>query len=971
MHPQNHHRHLTTSIRGAAFGPHASIPRVAQILIGELVVLFMVAGIVFGGGYFKPSESNSGREWLIKADKTTSRQDAIEEAVALLYVGRNGTAKARYISSRLYSYYLVYRSKSKNVFTEENLKTISEIESILVSDSSYVDYCYMNYDAVGQPLGCSDKLSLAEVLYPNGTYRDDAHATLNALHNDPFNYGFFFSKDYDPATAEGEYTRSIVYVGLPLDGYTTKEDRTEEQADEIIENYLTKTGDQLNEYLGMKKKGLFGSKYMDRDGRVKGDIEILWWSFGLQQYEFAKAVMQDFMWSVFSVVSVGIYISIHTGSGFIAAIAMMEIAFTIFVSFFVYRLIFQITYFTSIHFLAAFLLLGIGADDVFVFVDAFKQSECQKDISGSLLKRLEYTSIRASKAVMITSLTTTVAFLATATSKVMPICTFGIYAALCIFLLYWINVVIMPPTLIVWDGLRRRGCCSRKAKGSDQPDQPNQPDRGQPAAPTKAAELRPIEKYFHGPHTAFVRKTRYGVLILFTMLTGLGVYYCTTLEPPIEQENYFPNDHMFTTYTSTVRSDDKSPFMVSGKDYVAGVQIVWGLRGMDLSGTDPWDPESTGKLVYDDAFDLSSAQAQQHVLDACERAKNAPCSAKGCANGMLVRNNQAKCFIEGFKAWLESDGKPWPAPQASFLSQLSAYAALDETQQMYRDQIGLFTDDEGNPELRFIAFDFNTTFSPPKPQSWTKGIYDNWEAFIAKENAMAPPGVDRAYQTTEFAWTWLKTQMELIKGVELGVTLVIVIAFVFINISTNNWVISLGAIFTIGGILTTTMGLGVVAIMDFPLGVAESVATVILIGFSMDYCLHLAGAYVASKKATRYERTRDSLTEMGVSVTAGALTTIFSAVFLFGTVLTFFQKFAFIIVFTIGASWVWSTCFFASFCMIFGPEGSAGEWTTILRIKTLKGNGKVGLAGVDEVEITTAAAAAAGAKGAEGTPESV
>ena len=105
---------------------------------------------------------------------------------------------------------------------------------------------------------------------------------------------------------------------------------------------------------------------------------------------------------------------------------------------------------------AAFLLLGIGADDVFVFVDAFKQSEHMASISHSLLKRLEYTSLRASKAVLITSLTTTVAFLATTSSRVMPISTFGIYASLCIFLLYWVNVIIMPPTLIVWDRIRKR-----------------------------------------------------------------------------------------------------------------------------------------------------------------------------------------------------------------------------------------------------------------------------------------------------------------------------------------------------------------------------------------------------------------------------------------------------------------------------------------------------------------------------------
>ena len=37
-------------------------------------------------------------------------------------------------------------------------------------------------------------------------------------------------------------------------------------------------------------------------------------------------------------------------------------------------IIFQVEYFVQIHILAVFLVLGVGADDVFVLVDAWKQS---------------------------------------------------------------------------------------------------------------------------------------------------------------------------------------------------------------------------------------------------------------------------------------------------------------------------------------------------------------------------------------------------------------------------------------------------------------------------------------------------------------------------------------------------------------------------------------------------------------------
>lgn len=47
--------------------------------------------------------------------------------------------------------------------------------------------------------------------------------------------------------------------------------------------------------------------------------------------------------------------------------------------------------------------------------------------------------------------------------------------------------------------------------------------------------------------------------------------------------------------------------------------------------------------------------------------------------------------------------------------------------------------------------------------------------------------------------------------------------------------------FTVAGIVATALGLGVVGIMKWPLGISESISVVILIGFSMDYVIHLAG----------------------------------------------------------------------------------------------------------------------------------
>ena len=66
------------------------------------------------------------------------------------------------------------------------------------------------------------------------------------------------------------------------------------------------------------------------------------------------------------------------------------------------------------------------------------------------------------------------------------------------------------------------------------------------------------------------------------------------------------------------------------------------------------------------------------------------------------------------------------------------------------------------------------------------------------------------------------------------------------------------------------------------MGVAESIGTILVIGFSVDYVVHLAAHYVHSPDPKRFPRTTDSIGEMGISIFSGAMTTIGSAAFLYG-----------------------------------------------------------------------------------------
>jgi len=121
--------------------------------------------------------------------------------------------------------------------------------------------------------------------------------------------------------------------------------------------------------------------------------------------------------------------------------------------------------------MGVFLVIGIAADDIFVFMDAWKQSQhvgpdiMKADGEGlpELKRRMAYAFRRSSRAMSITSSTTAVAFFANATSPIMPIAAFGIFSGVLIPMNFVLVVFVMPPCVIWWEdkikGKYKFCCC--------------------------------------------------------------------------------------------------------------------------------------------------------------------------------------------------------------------------------------------------------------------------------------------------------------------------------------------------------------------------------------------------------------------------------------------------------------------------------------------------------------------------------
>lgn len=127
------------------------------------------------------------------------------------------------------------------------------------------------------------------------------------------------------------------------------------------------------------------------------------------------------------------------------------------------------------------------------------------------------------------------------------------------------------------------------------------------------------------------------------------------------------------------------------------------------------------------------------------------------------------------------------------------------------------------------------------------------------------------------------------------------------------------ASFTIGLIVVNV--LGIIPYMGWQLGSSESVGVVVCVGFAVDYVVHLASHYVHSTYRNRYDRTKESLREMGISILSGSLTTMLATAVLFLCVIITFYKFAIFVISTIVFAIFYSLFFFCSLCDLAGPNG--------------------------------------------------
>lgn len=797
--------------------------------------------------------------------------------------------------------------------------------------------------------------------------------------------GFFMDKD-TLKNSKTSRTRSMIYMGSPLLGYKDSNDRGKEQRD-LYKDYMLKFEPKLFKQFNMKEtmdlslveQTLAKSPYRTNP-KTEGDLAVDWYSGAMNQQEFDRMLGGDFAMVGFSVIFVWIWIQVHTWSTLIGGLGMLEILLSIPVTYTIYTIF--VPYYSQMHILAVFLVLGVGADDVFVMTDGWKQSvrdvvpvpgESKKD---RLVRRMTYAYGRTASAVFNTSFTTAMAFVSTAISPIMTISAFGTYAAIAILVNYimvitWFPAVILTAELYIFPKFGIKWGPQDEDVWTDELAQLG------PGEELEAKSVSKIDSCFENVYAKWmmwsvkviqcrgnkddklsgkccdrchIRPCATIWLILTATWAAVMIWQTSKLEPPTKAEAFFPDDHMSTGIIDIMSEE----YLGAGAASYQTGALIFGLKSLDRSKFDRYNPDfDRGIVSFDDDFDIYSKKNQLYLLNVCQTLEEQVCRVLDKSDGnyleactgkehKLVRSGTLNCWIREFHAW-HKDKYSTEAfdndviTKKEFTARLLKFRkeekpANEDAGNSFKNSIGVIETGVEKLEetsVSYVSFEFTSSMVTRKPVGVKQPLYDMMEEVVKKISSDAPTGLKYVSQDFGFrGWVWMETEKALVNGLFNGLLICFPIAFCVLAFATLNLPLALIATLAIGCIVASVLGF-VKAFNGWDLGIAETIAGIIVIGFSVDYVVHMGHMYIeAAEKSgamTREKRFFYAASKMGSTVMAGAITTAGSGAFMFMCQMRFFYKMAVLITLTIGFSFLFSFGFFMAYMILIGPEFDSGN----------------------------------------------
>ncbi|XP_069097341.1 protein dispatched homolog 3 [Pleurodeles waltl] len=338
--------------------------------------------------------------------------------------------------------FLAQGDSDKNIFTRERLQTIHRIERKIMDHPRFREFCWKPHEVLKDlPLGtysyCSPPSSLLTYFYPterggkiyyDGMGQDlaDIQGSLKLAMTHPEFY-WYVDESLTPENMRSSLLRSEILFGAPLPGYYSLDDRWEEQR--------RKFQDFVISYVAVLEK------------ESTSKVQVLYGGTDLFDYEVRKTFSNDMSLAFISSSCIAVLVYLLTScSVFLSLFGIASIGLSCLVALFLYHVVFGIQYLGILNGVAAFVMVGIGVDDVFVFINTYHQATHLREPQARMIHTLQ----TAGKATFFTSFTTAAAYAANIFSQIPAVHDFGLFMSLIVSCCWVAVLFIMPAALGIW-----------------------------------------------------------------------------------------------------------------------------------------------------------------------------------------------------------------------------------------------------------------------------------------------------------------------------------------------------------------------------------------------------------------------------------------------------------------------------------------------------------------------------------------
>ncbi|XP_030756335.1 protein dispatched-like [Sitophilus oryzae] len=704
---------------------------------------------------------------------------------------------------------------------------------------------------------------------------------------------------------------------------------------------------------------------------VKKDFEglsIVAVDFGIKSVIFDEYLLRDTWLMGMGIVFIFICIWIYTASLFLTIMTIIAIVFTMAITYFLYDVVYEISFFPFMNMLTLIICIGIGADDTFIFCKIWQVNKKDQANENNISVIMSKTFYHAFTSMFVSMLTTAVAFWGSYVSCVTAISCFSIFAGTAIIVNFFLMVTWFPAGIVIWEqfcvsrlvcrcyfvaALGQFMCCFKSRWN---------------LSPTFCKCLSAAWKGKKQFLTKTIINLKYFWTLLFTILalaSTVVVFVYPRLRLPNSRDfQLFSSDHLFEKYDFMYKDKfwfkrDKGEWV---NDYKLPLRFVFGVKSVDNGNH--LNPSDLGVVEYDLNFDMADPESQEWLRNFCLNLRQQSfyqpvigISLTSCFIETFAKSMTRKCIDD----FTQRDRSPCcDVSEFPFNRTVFNTCIMDEMAEVYGGPAditypktaGVMFSKENVPTIKAVVVEFDSNISFSLSYEDVKQFYNTVDSWTKEELSTAPDSMKNGFFVSDLHFYDL--QNELGRGTKISIFVSMALAAAVLFISTLNPLISILAIITITfSIIITIAGL---VLCGWTLNILESVTVSTAIGLAVDFSLHYSVNYKLcppNKAKNREEATVYALSHLMGPCFMAALTTAAAGFFMmFSLILPYYQIGLFMIL-VMAVSWIYATFFLGALFATVGPIKNTCQYTYKGIIHSFFGNSRTEQTRRNNIEVMT------------------